>query len=55
MYIYHNKTIDEYYSFSNLRALCEATGINENKLYNIFSRKKLMRYDGDGYVVVKCK
>lgn len=55
MYIYHNKKIDEYYAFSNLRALCDAAGINENKLYNIFSRKKLLRYDCDDYVVIKCK
>lgn len=53
MYIYHNKKIDEYYGFSNLRKLCKATGMDENKMYHVFSRKKLKRYDQEETTIVK--
>jgi hypothetical protein len=56
MYIYHNKTEDEYYLFGNKQTLSDATGISRDTLVNKFSRKSTKgsgRWDGDGFVIVK--
>jgi hypothetical protein len=53
MYIYHNKEQDEYHTFSNLRKLCKETGLEENKMYHVFSRKKEKRYNGNQFTIIK--
>ena len=55
MYIYHNKELDEYRCFSNLSKLCREKGVDYNEVSNIFSRRKLLRYDGDDFVIVRDK
>lgn len=53
MYIYHNKTIDEYYAFNNLARLSDDTGINYENLKYWFVREKRLRVDDMDWVIVK--
>jgi hypothetical protein len=53
MYIYHNKKIDEYFSFNNLARLSSETGIDYDSLKHQFSRKKETRLDHIEWTIVK--
>jgi len=55
MYIYHNKDLDQYLGFGNLKKLCDTTGVKYGMVSRVFSRKKLLRFDKDNYTIVRFK
>ncbi len=53
MYIYHNRTKDEYKAFKSLRDLAEYSGISYNTLQKHFLNS--VRYDKNGITIHKDK
>jgi len=53
MYIYHNKGLDEYFAFNNLKRIEASLGINYNTLVHWFIREGLNRVDRDNWTLVK--
>lgn len=55
IYIYHNKTTNQYLSFSNLKAITTHTGISYDSLIYNFNKKNLSEYIKDTITITKTK
>ena len=54
-YIYLNKENNSLRVFGSVTALCNATDINPNKIYNVFGRKGLNEFENEYYRIVRVK
>ena len=53
MYWLLNKKTDTPAIYGGVIAVSEVTGLNRNKLYGVFSRKKLTEFENEDYRIVK--
>jgi hypothetical protein len=54
-YIYLNKEDNSLRVFGSVTAMCKATNINLNKIYNVFGRKGLKELENEYYRILNTK